>query len=274
MKVDPKQAVSPAAAPARQPFRDVLGPVQREPRRAPRPEARELPGQPAAPTSALTGGRTTRANATTTASTTNAAPPANAAQPGLTQRPTGAPAQPHVVTAQVFSRARAQVDGEARRLTDARSDHVVTAQSLTHARSERAELLTEKQENRLLEALGRELTQQEPPPPPPRPIEGVGLSPQGAPSTPSPTQTPERPGVTAALQLVEKIETFMKANRPGLSLTLNNALGTKAEIVRVGPKEISVRLLGRNGPVDAQALSRIREELASRGLNVRQLTVA
>jgi hypothetical protein len=78
-----------------------------------------------------------------------------------------------------------------------------------------------------------------------------------------------------AVALIEKIETFVKANqRPALALTLNNTLGARVEIERIGPGEVALKLVGQRGPPSPEAVSRIREELLARGLKVAALSVA
>ena len=77
-----------------------------------------------------------------------------------------------------------------------------------------------------------------------------------------------------AVALIERIELFVKSQRPGLALTLNNSLGAHVEIERMGPKEIALKLVGHRGPPTAEAVSRIREELRARGLKVGALSVA
>jgi hypothetical protein len=95
-----------------------------------------------------------------------------------------------------------------------------------------------------------------------------------------PLQTPATKMETAtnlkaeqALALIEKIEVFVKSQRPSMALTLNNSLGTKVEIERVGPKQIALKLLGQKGPVSVETVSRIKDELARRGLTVTSFRV-
>jgi hypothetical protein len=77
-----------------------------------------------------------------------------------------------------------------------------------------------------------------------------------------------------AVALIERIELFVRSQRPGLALTLNNSLGAHVEIERIGPKEIALKLVGHKGPPTAEAVSRIRDELRARGLKVGALSVA
>ncbi|MBL8952282.1 MAG: hypothetical protein JNK82_16000 [Myxococcaceae bacterium] len=97
--------------------------------------------------------------------------------------------------------------------------------------------------------------------------------------------TPITPGQTAgkndseskaasAVELIEKIETFVKSQRPGLALTLDGSLGARVEIERLGPKEVAIRVVGKNGPPAPEDIGRIREEMRARGLKVGALSVA
>ncbi len=77
-----------------------------------------------------------------------------------------------------------------------------------------------------------------------------------------------------AVELIEKIETFMKSQRPGLAISLEGSLGARVEIERLGPKEVAVRVVGKNGPPSAEDISRIRDEIRARGLKVGAMSVA
>lgn len=166
---------------------------------------------------------------------------------------------------QQLARARRHVDGEAQRLDVVRSDHAHAATSMTHARTERGEQLDEQQTAKLADALNREFSKETPPPPlaPAMKLEPVQT---GAPAK---TDAPPETRAAQATALIEKIEHFVRSNRPGLSLTLNNSLGARVELERLGPKALSVKLYGKPG---AEAVSRIREELRARGLDAK-LTV-
>jgi hypothetical protein len=78
----------------------------------------------------------------------------------------------------------------------------------------------------------------------------------------------------SAVELIEKIETFMKSSRPALAITLQGSLGARVEIERLGPKEVAVRVVGKNGPPSAEDIGRIRDEIRARGLKVGALSVA
>ncbi len=78
----------------------------------------------------------------------------------------------------------------------------------------------------------------------------------------------------SAVELIEKIEVFVKSQRPGLAITLDGSLGARVEIERLGPKEVAIRVVGKNGPPAPEDIGRIREEMRARGLKVGALSVA
>ncbi len=75
----------------------------------------------------------------------------------------------------------------------------------------------------------------------------------------------------AALELVDRIELFVKSQRPALSLKLGGALDATVEVERTGPREVALRIQGHRGPVPSGELARIREALEARGLRLRTL---
>lgn len=77
-----------------------------------------------------------------------------------------------------------------------------------------------------------------------------------------------------ALRLSTQIGAFVKSERPAAEVTLNNTLAAKVEIERVGPNEVALTLVGHHGPPSPEAVTRIREELESRGLRIAVLAVA
>ncbi len=78
----------------------------------------------------------------------------------------------------------------------------------------------------------------------------------------------------SALELVTKIEAFVRSQRPALALTLNSGFGTKVEIERLGPKQVAVKVHGRGGPPAPEDLARLRDELRARGLTLSALSVS
>jgi hypothetical protein len=76
-----------------------------------------------------------------------------------------------------------------------------------------------------------------------------------------------------AVALIQKIEAFVKSNRPTLAVTLNNTLGVRAEIERIGPKSVALTLVGSDGPPPVDVLTRIRREIRGRGLTIASLSL-
>lgn len=153
----------------------------------------------------------------------------------------------------VLNRARAHANSEAERLEVAGSESQHSARSLTEGRAERSEGVMERAEARVFQLLKGEAQAGLPP------AEKPGVSPQAR--------------TEQALALIERIELFVRSQRPSLALTLNNSLGARVEVERMGPKVIALRLVGHRGPPTAEAVSLIRDELRARGLKVAALSV-
>jgi hypothetical protein len=170
------------------------------------------------------------------------------------------------------------------------------AQRLGTVRGEATAQAQERTEHRLGDLVARELSRElraaSPPVSEPRPgaaIPDPGRSPAGVePSTaelrvtagalaggtgassaegePVPAARAE-----AALELIERIEVFVKSQRPALSLSLRGTLDATVELERTGPREVAVRLQGRKGPVPGEDLARLRDALEARGLRLSAL---
>lgn len=187
---------------------------------------------------------------------------------------------PFHTTQQVRQQARAHADGEASRLHTVRAEHTRSAETLTHVRADTTEAVLDKAEAKIIEFILREL-KSESANSTGEPITERAIIPA---LTPPPTaavssakpQTPDTDATraTQAVALIERIETFVKSQRPGLALTLNNSLGAHVEIERIGPREVALKLVGHRGPPSADTVSRIRDELRARGLKVGALSVA
>ncbi|MBX7115323.1 MAG: hypothetical protein K1X64_13420 [Myxococcaceae bacterium] len=78
----------------------------------------------------------------------------------------------------------------------------------------------------------------------------------------------------AAIALVSRIEVFLRGMLPRISMTLNNSLGATVDIERMGPRAVSVRLKGKNGPPKPEEVSRLRDAMGERGLKLMSLSVA
>lgn len=77
----------------------------------------------------------------------------------------------------------------------------------------------------------------------------------------------------AAIELARRIEVFLGAHGPALELPLNDVLGARVHIERIGFNEVALVLKGDKGPPKAEAVSRIRESLQARGIKVGALTI-
>lgn len=250
MKVDPKATMTVAAA--KQPFKQLLAEAKAELKKDQPTLATPLKVTPAKPGPASQQVKTISLPGALIA-TASSAPVARALQ-----------------------HARVSVDGEAQRLGAVRSGHAKTAEGLQQARAHHVEANLEKGEARVIELIVRELTGGDEARPQAKPLEPATvhhLQPLTA-APPKPDTTPNETKAAQAVALIEKIETFVRSQRPGLALTLNNSLGAHVEIERIGPKEIALKLVGHRGPPTAEAVSRIREELRARGLKVGALSVA
>jgi len=164
---------------------------------------------------------------------------------------------------------------------------------LRNVRTEAQSVAQEKTEHRLTELISRELAREfrgEPSPLPmarttPAPLESSrgtapteGLPPTGEPRLAGNVAGPSAPDVSdpqlraeATLQLIEKIELFVQSQRPALRLSLSGALAATVEVERTGPREVALRIQGRQGPLAQEELARIREGLEARGLRLRSL---
>lgn len=170
----------------------------------------------------------------------------------------------------------------------------VEVQRLGAVRSESQALGQERTEHRLHELIARELSKD------PRPA--LPLQPEARPAPGPPPPETQRPNqeplgsdsasavaastggahapaeevspaarAEAAMALIERIEVFVKSQRPALSMSLRGHLDATVEVERTGPREVSLRIQGRHRPVGAEDLSRLRDALESRGLKLSSL---
>jgi hypothetical protein len=181
-----------------------------------------------------------------------------------------------------FTKARAHVDAEAKRLETVRAHHSTSAETATATRAVSTAQADDATSSRLVELTVRELVDafETKPGGPAHSKVGNPVQPM-IPSADLPfaAGTPPRQVVpearaAQAVALIERIDTFVKSHRPALALTLNNSLGARVEIEKLGPGRIALRLVGQNGPPSAESVSRIREELSARGLTIGALSVA
>lgn len=174
--------------------------------------------------------------------------------------------------------ARTAVNAEAERLSSVRASHHEAAARQTARAVETTTGQAEKVDARVLSLIVKELESafDGEPPHVERAANCDGKAqPFRADAPPPPVKAAEAPArAEQAVALIERIETFVRSSRPALALTLNNSLGARVEIERLGPGQVALKLIGQKGPPSADAVSRIREELRARGLKVGALSVA
>lgn len=219
-------------------------------------------------------------------------PPGLTAKAGATSSAKAAPNAPHqpavVAPAQTLAVARGRIEAEADRLGIARAHHASTADAASTARLANTESAEQKTSTRIVDLIVKELVAEFETRPggaastkvgnPVQPISSLNEVPfhVGASSATLAQRAAQTAEVRAnqAAALIERIDTFVRSQRPALALTLNNSLGARVEIEKLGPGRIALRLIGQNGPPNADTINRIRDELTARGLKVGALSVA
>lgn len=71
------------------------------------------------------------------------------------------------------------------------------------------------------------------------------------------------------LLIVQKVEVFVRTHRPSVTLVLNNSIAAQANIEKLGPKEVVVRLHTTDPKATASAVPRLKETLRASGLAAR-----
>jgi hypothetical protein len=222
------------------------------------PQAAKAPARPAPP-ARNTGAATRGATGTVAA-------------PGLARTPQrGA-----FASTEHLGQVRQGLNAEAHRLRDVRGEAQQSSQERMH--------------QRLTDLVARELAREPragpvPPrsplmspgaetPPPASPVEALsaagGTSRGGVEGAATRAPEPANPEarVQAALELIEKIEVFVKSQRPALAMRLGGALNATVEVERTGEREVALRIQGHQGGLPQKELLRIREALAERGLKL------
>ena len=210
-------------------------------------------------------------------------PPQVLAQNRIAQatRPVGAQVATALGSTENLGQARTKMNVEVSRLGEVRQD--------SHTQSE------QRVQGRMLELIVKELAQDVPRAPQPQPQpHGEGrnaLSQRDDQRSPGLKETavgtvggrqPERPAevdqqrelkAKATVALVERIETFVKSQRPGLALTVGGGLDARVEVERTGRNEVALRISGTKGPPSPEDLTRIRDEMQARGLRLSSIHV-
>jgi|GEM_PF-5942241 len=192
-----------------------------------------------------------------------------------------ATSEAHAFTSKLAAGFSRDVKGQ-KALASARGESEVKSQTQATDRSHGMASQEQKAKQRIGELLARELGQRpDAPPPPARVLEAAKKEPQerspdaGA-SPPKPDLAPSKaeqvPEVSSVMALIEKVEVFVRSNRPTLSLSLGGTLSGQMEIEKVGPGKVALTLRG-SGRKDPGAPERIRQALAARGLTVTRMRI-
>lgn len=178
-----------------------------------------------------------------------------------------------------LGQARQTMHGEALRLRTARTESQTIAQEKTEHRL--SELISRELSRDFRVELPPQLPSRAVPPPPessrgPAPTEGLAAAGESRPDTRlAGMATPDSPDpqlkVQATLQLIERIELFVQSQRPALRMNLGSPLSATVEVERTAPREVSLRIQGRHGPLAQEELAHIRDALEARGLRLRSL---
>jgi hypothetical protein len=214
------------------------------------------------------------------------------ARPAPTARNTGATvrgATGSVATAGLTRTPQRGAFASAEHLGQVRQGLSAEAHRLRDVRGEAHQTSQERMHQRLTDLVARELAREpraEPvlprstspspgaeTPPAASPVEALaagGASHGGvegaAPRAPEPANPEAR--VQATLELIEKIEVFVKSQRPALAMRLGGTLDATVEVERTGEREVALRIQGRRGGLPQKDVVRIREALAERGLKL------
>lgn len=92
-------------------------------------------------------------------------------------------------------------------------------------------------------------------------------------STPEPLPVHPTARADAARRLVERIETFVRSQRPGLTLAVAGAINAQVDVERTGPNEVALKIRATRGVPHAEDIARIRQEIQSRGLHLASLSL-
>ncbi|MGE6759632.1 hypothetical protein ACQKGO_16545 [Corallococcus interemptor] len=193
------------------------------------------------------------------------------------------PALPGVRAAGVVLSTTRSALGSPETLRQARQGMHVEAQRLGTVRHEALAEGGTQASHRASELLAREVERSFRPeprpasPPLPAPTREEGLTrastpeasrvASGAPESTGPSGPPVAQ-VESTLALIEKIEVFVKSQRPALGLSLRGPLEATVEVERTGPREVALRIQGRHGPVPTEDVARLRDALEARGLRL------
>ncbi|MDQ3265815.1 MAG: hypothetical protein M3Y59_19530 [Myxococcota bacterium] len=168
-----------------------------------------------------------------------------------------------------------------RALKEARGKHEATAETLVTRREELGGRVQRGAEERILERLKLEAdperTPSAAPAEPPRgtpPTEGRNGAQAVGERGPAPLQAPAGTSATSAVELVQKIEVWVKSSRPTLALTVGGPLAAEVTVERTGPGRVSLALRGNHGPPSHSDVRAVRDALEARGLRLTSVRIA
>jgi hypothetical protein len=270
MKIQEPAPTGPVKAPASGQFQRLLPPAKPPPapgasRPAP-PPGTARPPLPASPREARAPG----------ASRALPVPASLRSGAALASSPARALARSALASPETLSQARQGMHGEAQRLRAVRTEAQTTSQAQVEHRVH-ALLSQELARGLPGTSSGSPAPQALAPAPGPsgEPPSGDRLSgPDGlrqAPGEAAADTAEAASQVQATLELIERIDVFVKSQRPALRMSLAGALAATVEVERTGPREVALRIQGHQGPLAEAHLARIREALEARGLRLRAL---
>jgi hypothetical protein len=193
------------------------------------------------------------------------------------------PRRPRLERAAGAALASRQASAAGQTRAAARASADATAENLVELRVHAAHTAEQRYDRRLVDLIFNELTAElgdadrKPAANSDRPAQVQGSAPPKATLAPvshAAARQEAQVKAASAVDLIEKIEAFVRSQRPGIAITLDGSLGARVEIERLGPKEVAIRLVGTNGPPSPEDIGRIRDELRARGLKVGALSVA
>ncbi|WP_163865533.1 hypothetical protein [Myxococcus eversor] len=177
------------------------------------------------------------------------------------------------------------------RLTVTRQAMHAESFRLGSVRGEAQTASQERTEHRLTDLLSRELSREPRAPAPPsspfgtepsaapqeplrtpKAVEGIGAEGR-SPATGGAARSEAAPTsrVDSTMEVIERIEVFVKSQRPALSLSVRGTLDATVEVERTGPREVRLHIQGHHGPVPTEQVIRLRDALEARGLKLHSL---
>lgn len=181
----------------------------------------------------------------------------------------------HSVAVQILAAG----DRTHRALKEARGKHEATAETLVNRREELGAKVHRGAEERILERVKQEADPERTPSTAPTEAQRATPTAEGRTGAPAvgergPAQGPAGTSATSAVELVQKIEVWVKSSRPTLALTVGGPLAAEVTVERTGPGRVSLALRGNNGPPSHSDVRAVRDALEARGLRLTSVRIA